>query len=411
MLRPLYTLSILLYQRLVWLAVPFNAKAKKWTNGRKKLLHQVQKQLDGNEKVIWFHAASLGEFEQGRPLLEAIKKASPEKKILLTFFSPSGYEVRKNTPLADLVCYLPIDTPRAVKAFVRAVNPESLFIIKYEFWYNLLNELHKNNIPVYLVSGIFRHNQHFFQWWGKWFLKHLQTFAWCFVQDDYSLQLLKKAGIHQASISGDTRFDRVASIAAREPISGFPEEFFDDTPVIIAGSTWPADEKVLKEAVLKFNHVKWIFAPHQVSKEHIQTLMEMFPNETAILSNIKKITHERIIIVDSFGLLNRLYRNASLVYVGGGFGKGIHNLLEAAVYGCPVIFGPNHHIFREAHELLKLGGGFTVKNSDEFIAVINKLLVDSTLRTKASEICKHYVLSNQGATLHVLQTIDRLKES
>jgi 3-deoxy-D-manno-octulosonic-acid transferase len=402
MLRFLYSFAMLSYALLVRIVSPFHQKARLWTNGRRNLVSAVKQHLSGSEKVIWIHAASLGEFEQGRPLIEAIKAGNPEKKILLTFYSPSGFEVRKNFPLADLVCYLPLDTRRAMSRFVDAVNPEAVFVIKYEFWFNLFAVLRKRNIPLFMVSVIFRADQHFFQWWGRWFLNGLRPVTWFFAQDQQSKSLLEANGFSNVSVSGDTRFDRVLRIAHEASSLSLPESFSDGSKVVVAGSTWPPDEAILVRGIEEFPHVKWIIVPHEVTEDHIDALMKLLPAGSVRWSQIAGSTDGNVIVVDTIGILSSLYRVATLAYIGGGFGKGIHNLLEAAVYHCPVIFGPNHTIFREAHELIATGGGFAISNSAGFLEVFKRLITDEATRERAAAAAGAYVEGGAGATTHIL---------
>lgn len=404
MFRLLYGFSLRLYFLLIRLAAPFKNKARAWLSGRRDIPGKVREHFSGEESVIWFHAASLGEFEQGRPLIEAIRRKCPDRKILLTFFSPSGYEVRKDYPLVDMVCYLPLDTMRRMRQFVELVNPEVLFIIKYDFWFNLFSVLRERGISIYLVSGIFRPGQHFFRWWGRWFLKNLNAITWFFVQDEASEGLLRRAGYSNVTVSGDTRFDRVVRIAEENEPVALPEGFTDGSPVIVAGSTWPPDETLIAALADKAEGVRWIIAPHNVDDAHVASLMRKLPTGSAIrLSETSAQTGtENILVVDSIGLLNRLYRYATIAYVGGGFGRGIHNLLEAAVYNCPVIFGPNFSIFREAHDLIRLGGGYSIRDEKELTEIVVTLLTDENRRRKASEAAGGYVAAGTGATEIIL---------
>lgn len=402
MVRFLYSFAMLAYAFLVKIVSPFHPKARLWIAGRERLVSTVKQHFSGTEKVIWIHAASLGEFEQGRPLIEAIKAGNPEKKILLTFYSPSGFEVRKNFPLADLVCYLPLDTRRAMSRFVEAVNPEAVFVIKYEFWFNLFGVLRKRNVPLFMVSVIFRAHQHFFQWWGRWFLNGLRPVTWFFAQDQQSKALLEANGFSNVSVSGDTRFDRVLRIAREATPLALPDCFSDGSHVVVAGSTWPPDEAILIRGIEEYPLVKWIIVPHEVTDNHIDTLMKLLPASAVKWSQVTVATDCSVIVVDSIGILSSLYRYATVAYIGGGFGKGIHNLLEAAVYHCPVIFGPNHTIFREAHELIAAGGGFSISNMSGFLEVFNLLMTDEAARKKAAEAAGTYVEGGSGATSHIL---------
>ncbi|MFO7723842.1 MAG: glycosyltransferase N-terminal domain-containing protein, partial [Bacteroidales bacterium] len=320
MIRFIYGLALRAYHFIVFMVSPFNPKAALWIRGRKGLLDKVKGHFAPTDRVVWFHAASLGEFEQGRPLMEALKAKDPGIRLLVTFFSPSGYEVRKNFPLADLVCYLPLDTPGRMQKFVDAVNPEALFIIKYEFWYNLFLILKKRGVKIYLAAGIFRERQHFFQWWGKWFLKNLSAITWFFVQDEATKQLLEKAGFNNVSVSGDTRFDRVVKVASEGAAVPLPDGFIDGSPVVVAGSTWPQDEEMIAGVVPNFPQVKWIIAPHQVDEMHTNQLMKMLPGAVKLSETTAAATDARFLVIDSIGLLSSLYRFGYIAYVGGGFG-------------------------------------------------------------------------------------------
>jgi 3-deoxy-D-manno-octulosonic-acid transferase len=360
--------------------------------------------------VIWFHCASLGEFEQGRPLIETIKKSYPSYKILLTFFSPSGYEVRKDYPLADYVYYLPADTRRNARKFVQIVRPRLVFFIKYEFWFNYMNELYKQKIPYFMVSVIFRPSQHFFRVWGRWFRRQLRKITFLFVQDEGSLELLDRYKLYHADMIGDTRFDRVAELAETEKDFPVISEFAKDTPLMVAGSTWPADEEKLAGLMEKTSEMKIVIAPHQVGAEHIAQIKKNFEKfGVEVYSEAEKSDSgkARVLIIDGIGFLSYLYRYATIVYIGGGFGAGIHNLLEAATYGKPVIFGPNHEKFKEAADLIEKGGGFVIHNTDDLVAVSSSLLNDRAHLDKSSAVAEAYVKEHTGATQKVL---DKTKE-
>lgn len=407
MLRILYTLSIKLYIAVIAFAALFNDKASKWIKGRKNLIRDLQDKFNEDDRPVWFHCASLGEFEQGRPLIEEIKKQMPEKKILLTFYSPSGYEIRKNYNLADHVCYLPYDTPNRTHDFIQAVNPEMVFIVKYEFWFNLLDQLKSAHIPVYLIAGIFRKEQSFFRSWGKWFLKHLKSFEWFFLQDKASRELLLENGFENTSISGDTRLDRVWNVAQQaEDIPGL-KEFCGESKILVAGSSWPADEEHLKNLIKSDTGLKFIFAPHEVHESHIQSLISLLDEEVIRYSAFEQefSTDKRILIIDSIGMLNRIYKYADIAYIGGGFGKGIHNILEASTFGVPVIFGPRYQIFKEARDLVADTGAYVVNDSDELISTVNSLLQDNEQYTRSAEVSRDYVASNKGATSHIFETV------
>ncbi len=335
--------------------------------GRRDILQKIEEALAGkqdNRKIAWFHCASLGEFEQGRPVIEAFRENRPDHLIFLTFFSPSGYEVRKNFTGADYVFYLPVDTPGMAARFIKILSPDIVFFIKYEYWYNYLAILKRQGIPTYMVSAIFRPSQPFFKSYGFWFRKQLMNLSWFFVQDEDSEKLLRKTGILQVSVSGDTRFDRVSTIAGQnKPVEGI-DLFCGDSRVILAGSTWPADEKILLPFILENkSEYKFIIAPHEVHQERIDGLISQLGTGSLRFSQLNEInSHEaRILVVDSIGILASLYRYAFISFVGGGFGVGIHNILEPAAFGVPVIFGPNYNRFREARELIHESGAISIK--------------------------------------------------
>ena len=401
-MRTLYNLGIHLYNLLMHIAALFNPKAKLWVEGRKGIFDRIKNDVDPGY-IVWIHAASVGEFEQARPLIERIRKEYPTKKILLTFFSPSGYELRKNYDLVDYVYYLPIDTKKNAKRFIDLIKPEMVFFIKYEFWFNYLNELYKRIIPMYLVSTIFRPNQYFFKWYGAWGRKHLRMIEHFFVQDNQSATLLKWINPERISITGDTRFDRVKSLTENPKSFETIQHFVEDSKVLLAGSSWEPDEKILLNYLGNETQIfKLIIAPHEVNKEHIDSLLNRFSNFTPLLFSKfedKEIPKEnRVLIIDSVGKLMHLYQYTDVAYIGGGFGVGIHNILEAATYKKPVIFGPKYQKFNEAKELISKQGGFSISNEKEFTTIASKLLFDSKAYEQASAECGKYVEENIGAT-------------
>lgn len=411
-MKILYTLSIHLYYFAIRIASLFNPKAKLWLEGRKNIFKDLQKRTSDlrlvttDLKLIWFHCASLGEFEQGRPLMEKYKLKHPSHKILLTFFSPSGYEVRKNYSGADLIFYLPLDTPRNAKEFVKIVHPEKVFFVKYEFWFNYLSELKSKNIQTFLVSGIFRENHHFFKITGAWFRKQLSAFTHFFLQDERSMELLNSIGYTNATLTGDTRFDRVFEVAKSVREIDLMKEFVEDKKVIIAGSTWPADEQIINYLTPYIPNIKLIIAPHEIDESHLRSIEAQFPNDCLRYSaadgnNIRDV---KVLIIDNIGMLSSLYQYGAIAFIGGGFGKGIHNILEAATFGLPVIFGPNYHKFAEAKDLIRSGGAFCVKDVSELKKTISLLNDEQVLRT-ASQICKMYVQSKTGASDKILNFI------
>lgn len=408
----IYNLFIFIYQYSVRISAFFgNDKARKWLSGRKDILDKLSSSIGKDDKIIWFHCASLGEFEQGRPLIEALRKQYTDYKILLTFFSPSGYEIRKNYEQADYVFYLPIDTVKNARRFVEIVRPRAVFFIKYEFWFNYINELYIRKIPFFMVSTIFRPSQHFFRFWGFWFRKQLRKITFLFVQDEKSLELLENIKIYHADIIGDTRFDRVVALAAEEKEFPLIKHFGKDKPILIAGSTWPADEDKLLSMIDQLDiNFKLIIAPHLVENEHIEQIKKKFSKYRPVLysnADEKNLKNSRVLIIDGIGYLSYLYRYTTITYIGGGFGAGIHNLLEAATYGKPVIFGPNHSRFKEAIELKTNGGGFAISNSEELISLCKVLFADNKKHETSAQAAKNYVIKNAGATARV---IDKAKE-
>jgi len=408
-MRVIYYLAIKIYQLLILLASPFYGKARLFISGRKRLFRDLEHATGQWQRVVWFHCASLGEFEQGRPLMEALREKYPEMKILLTFFSPSGYQVRKNYPGADYVTYLPVDTPAHARRLLDVVEPEKVFFIKYEFWYFLLRELYRRKVPTYLVSALFRKEQVFFRWYGKGFKHVLHFYSRIFVQDEASRELLRENQIHNASVSGDTRFDRVKKIALSAPSLPLIEKFRGDSLLVVAGSTWPPDEELLIRYFRETHHsLKMVIAPHEVHKQNIRRIRSHFKQGEALvwseISN-EEARHTRVLIIDNIGMLSSLYGYGHLAYVGGGFGKGIHNLLEAATYGIPVFFGPNHKKFREAVELIEQGGGFAINGYDELKSLIDRYISSPGQANRAGETARSYVNARAGATHHILSRI------
>lgn len=385
----------------------FNEKARLLRKGQYQAFKLLKEKVDPNARYAWFHAASLGEFEQGRPVIEQLKKENPETKILLTFFSPSGYEVRKNYTGADIISYLPLDTPRAARQFVNLVNPSKAVFIKYEFWPNYLKALKAKNIPVYSISATFRTNQVFFQWYGKWYRNLLKTFRHIFVQDQNSQDLLLVHGIKNVSIAGDTRFDRVADMGKQAKSIPFIEAFVAGAQkVIVAGSSWPKDEELLVRYLKLHPDIKLIIVPHEIDYSHITEISKLLGGKFIRYSeaNTENLQTTNCLVVDTIGLLSSIYRYANVAYIGGGFGVGIHNTLEAAVYGIPVVFGPNYQKFREARDLIAISGAFSITNYVELEAQFNRLLKD----IQAGKIAGEYVKNNTGATELIIKEISPL---
>ena len=403
----IYNLAMYILELGVKLAALFSDKPAKMVKGYREVFDLLQRKIDRNAQYIWFHAASLGEFEQGRPLIERIRKEYPQYKILQTFFSPSGYEVRKNYDGADIVCYLPIDTPSNVKKFVDLVNPCMVFFVKYEFWQNYLNTLFKKGIPVYSVSSIFRPNQIFFRWYGKGYQQVLKTFAHLFVQNEESKQLLAGIGVNNTTVVGDTRFDRVLDICAAAKQLPLVQKFKGDALTFVAGSSWGPDEDIFIKYFNAHPEMKLIIAPHVVNDSHLKEIESKLQRSSI---RYTKATEENVqqadcLMIDCYGLLSSIYRYGEISYIGGGFGVGIHNVLEAAVYGIPVIFGPNNKKFREAQHLLANKGGFEINSYEDFEQLMNKFLTDEAYLKQSGKAAGDYVKGNAGAMEKIMKRV------
>ncbi len=408
-----YKTGIFIYSLIIRIYSVFNEKARFFVRGRKNWKKNLAQKIDVNSKYIWFHCASLGEFEQGRPVIEELKEQFPHYKIVLTFFSPSGYEIRKNYALADVVAYLPMDTKQNAKTFLDIVNPEKAFFVKYEFWHFYISELKKREIPLYIISAIFRENQQFFKktTWGKWYLKTLTRVDHFFIQNEKSGELLKTVGISNFTVSGDTRFDRVAAIAKVSKEIPIVEKFRGNSMLIVAGSTWKPDEELLAEFINQNTVIKFIIAPHEVSVANMNRIQQLLKKPAVLFSKVNEteIDTFQVLIIDSIGLLSSLYRYGKIAYIGGGFGVGIHNILEAATFGLPVIFGPNYKKFKEADDLTVEGGACSVTDSGELRNALNKLISQKTELDKASEICRNYVAKNVGSTKLIIKKVFNIK--
>lgn len=426
----IYSIFIRLYFFAIQLASLWNSKAKEWIKGRKNLFEELKQKIKSTDKIIWIHCASAGEFEQGKPVIEKLKQSYPHHKILVSIFSPSGYGSAKKYPYADIVTYLPLDTRMNAKRFIVITKPELVIFVKYEYWYHHLSEIAFHHIPLIMVSAIFRKDQLFFKWYGKFYRQMLFLFRHIFVQDESSLVLLKENNLEHCSISGDTRFDRVKKIANQFSEIPFIKEFIGESKVIVAGSTWPDDEKILTEYV-KTNKVKIIVAPHEIKQDHLLQIQKNFPDciryselKNVLSENVtdqmfwnaineqqhaaieKNLAKAKTLIIDNVGMLSRLYHYATITYVGGGFKKsGIHNTIEAAVYGKPVFFGPNYEKFKEARDLIQAGVAFTISSFQELKIKMDHLLNDPEQLLKAGEASKTYVENNVGATNTILQFI------
>lgn len=388
----------------------FSKKIKLFVDGRKDVVHILGKNISTSDKTIWFHCASLGEFEQGVPIMEEMKKAKPDHKIIVSFFSPSGYEIKKNTSLADVVVYLPMDTPLNAKRFIDAIHPSLSIFVKYEFWPNYLLQLKKKNIPTLLVSGVFRDNQIFFKPYGGFMRKALKSFNHFFLQEENSVKLLNSIGFKNTTLSGDTRFDRVSHQIEMNNTLKFAKEFKGDALCVVCGSTWPEDEAVLLDYINSApRNVKFIIAPHKIEQSKIEAFTEKLYKQKVILHSQKddvNLTEYSVLIIDCIGLLTKLYSYADIAYVGGAMGRtGLHNILEPATFGVPIIIGKNYHEFPEAIRLRNLAGLFSISNPLELSDVLTKLVSDANYRKKTGMISGHFVNSNTGATNKVLDYI------
>jgi 3-deoxy-D-manno-octulosonic-acid transferase len=403
----LYNLGIYILNALAHLLAFFNSKARLWVAGTRDWESKVIDKIKPGERNIWIHCASLGEFEQGRPLIEALKKEYPEMKIVLTFFSPSGYEIRKNYDKADCIIYLPPDTPSNARRFVDLVRPEYAILVKYEFWNNYISELYSQKIPLYLVSGIFRPEQHFFRWYGSFFRGILRKFSLLFVQDNASMELLKGIGITNVAVTGDTRFDRVVQIAgtARDIVQ--LEQFRGEEKMFLAGSSWKQDEEIIAQYINADPYkLKWVFAPHEIHRENIDRLEKLFSVKCVRFSEFSEENRDaRVLIIDNIGMLSSAYRYSYLAAIGGGFGKGIHNILEAACWGVPVMFGPRHEKFREAIDLIKENGAASFDSYTTFRDILEKWLSDEPFYLKSANAASGYIIKNKGATEKILAEI------
>lgn len=399
-MRFLYNIFIHIYILALNLISPFNKKVKTMLKGEKECFDRLQN-LNSEDKVAWFHCASLGEFEQGRPLIEEVKKQFPEYKILLSFYSPSGYESKKDYALADYVVYLPNDTKSNAKKFVKKVNPDLIFFIKYEFWYNYISALKGRRL--FQVSLILRQNQYFFSWYGKWFAKQLKNFEHFFVQNQQTANLLNKIGYKNVTISGDTRFDRVMTIANNAKSFTEIEKFCEgNQKIILAGSSWLADEKIIQQAVKNLD-IKLIIAPHVVGENHINEIQQLFP-EAILYSELAENKKEsNILIINCIGILSNLYQYCDIAYIGGGFGVGIHNTLEAATFGKPICFGTNYHKFQEAIDLINLKAAYSISNQEELKQVLETLLNNEKIYNQSAEASKDYVKTKIGACKKIIE--------
>jgi len=404
----LYNIAINITGFLLKILAFFNKKMRLFVQGRNASFSKLASAISKNDKTIWFHCASLGEFEQGRPIIEKIKAQFPDYKIVLTFFSPSGYEVRKNYAFADVVVYLPLDTKTNAKKFLEIVHPNMAIFVKYEFWPNILNELKKAQIETILISGIFRENQSFFKPYGSWMRKSLKAFSHFFVQNKLSYNLLHGIDFKNVTLSGDTRFDRVFDITKQDNHLQFIEDFIQNKYTIVAGSTWPKDEEFLINYINSHasDNEKFIIAPHNVNEKTIRDLKNALKKPTTLFSDKIKNNSAPIFIVDTIGILTKIYSYADTAYIGGGLENGIHNILEPATFGVPLIIGPNYQKFQEAIDLVKLKACKVICKSDELNSHLNKLFEDKNYRNDKGKISKNYILENIGATQIILNYLE-----
>lgn len=403
----MYNIAIYLYLLGVAVASLFDKKVKKMWRGEREAFEVLKQKVGPCSSYVWFHAASLGEFEQGRPLMERLRRRHPEYKILLTFFSPSGYEVRKDYGGADIICYLPLDTPLNAIRFLRLVRPVMAFFIKYEFWYNYLHILKHRHVPVYSVSSIFRPDQIFFRWYARGYAKVLRCFTHFYVQNEVSRELLAGIGINEVTVVGDTRFDRVLSI--REQLKQLPvaEAFSEGRRVFVAGSSWAPDEDIFIRFFNEHTDWKLIIAPHVIGEDHLEQIMQKLGRRAVRYTRTtpEEAREADCLIIDCFGLLSSIYHYGDVAYVGGGFGVGIHNVLEAAVWDMPVIFGPNNKNFIEAQGLIANGGGFEIASYEDFEGVMNRFINDEEAVKKAGAAAGRYVEGCTGATKKILSEV------
>lgn len=405
----LYNLLVILASLVLKFLAFFSPKLKLFVEGRAHVFEELESKISSHDKVIWFHAASLGEYEQGLPVMEAMKEAYPNHKLVLTFFSPSGYEVRKNNTIAHVTVYLPLDTKSNAQKFIQSIHPEKVFFIKYEFWPNYLNELKKQNISTFLLSGIFRKNQVFFKWYGGFYRKALTAFDYFFVQNESSKHLIQNLGLLNVTVAGDTRFDRVVAILQRDNTLDFINHFKNDKTTIVIGSSWAKDESLWVQYINNStNDVKFIIAPHAIKSEQILSLKEQLSKSCILFSERerKDLSTYQVFIVDTIGILTKIYSYADIAYVGGGFGSpGVHNILEPATFGVPIIIGPNYNHFAEATALVNLGGCISIATQNELDQAVTLLLHNVDERHEKGHICETFVQMNKGATATIVNYV------
>ena len=411
----IYNIISIIASQIVKILAFFSPKMKLFVDGRKDVFSTLQSKISPTDKTIWFHAASLGEYEQGLPVIEKVKIKYPSHKIIVTFFSPSGYEVRKNNTVADVTVYLPLDTKSNAKEFIKLAHPEMVFFIKYEFWPNYLNELKKQEIKTYLISGIFRENQMFFKWYGSFYRNALKTFDYFFVQNEKSKKLIQSIGFTNVKISGDTRFDRVVAILERDNSLDFIEEFKDNKTTIVIGSSWPKDESLLIDYINNSSeNVKFIIAPHNIKQEQIDSLYKQikiskFKYSDYSIETLRKpnLKNYQVFIIDTIGILTKIYSYGDIAYVGGGFGNpGVHNILEPATFGLPIVIGPNYSHFVEATALVNIEGCISISNAIELKETFDLLLQNEDERIEKGHICSTFVQMNKGATDKIINHLN-----
>jgi 3-deoxy-D-manno-octulosonic-acid transferase len=408
----LYDLGILLYSLFIRIASLKNKKAQKWLEGRENLFDHIRRSVNSDQKSVWFHFASLGEFEQGRTVIEQIKTARPSCTVIVTFFSPSGYEIRKNYPLAAHVFYLPLDTRKNAERFIRLINPELAVFTKYEYWLHYFSQLNRKNIPLFMISAIFRKDQIFFRWYGALNRRILRFVTHFFVQNDTSRLLLQSLGFQNVTVTGDTRFDRVYENASARRELQLVKQFTEGKKTLVGGSTWPEDEALLEELAKDYTTWNLVIAPHEIHPDKIASIEKKFSpavryshlTELTAEESVINLSGKRALIIDNVGMLSSLYRYGDIAFIGGGFGAGIHNTLEAAAFGLPVIFGPAYHKFQEAKDLISSGGGFSVKSYSELQAIFKKMQNEDYL-SEAGKAAQNYVSGKTGATKMILEEL------
>ncbi|WP_413532461.1 3-deoxy-D-manno-octulosonic acid transferase [Empedobacter brevis] len=411
-----YNTSIKAYGMALKLASNFNKKAKLWVDGRKNWEEKIASKISNTDKVLWIHCSSLGEFEQGRPVIEALKEKYPTHKIAVSFFSPSGYEIRKNYQGADLIFYLPLDTKSNAEKLIKVLHPEILILVKYEYWFNLITALHQHNIPTIVVSAIFRESQNFFKNNGNnWFAKKLNLINHFFVQNQQSKDLLDNIHISQSTIAGDTRFDRVKQIIHQDNQLNFMDHFKADSKLIVVGSSWPKDEELFVELINQKLNENWkiLFAPHNLNEAEINSFLTKINQKAIKYSDLEKTNNQmlndsKVFILNTIGILSKVYVYADITYIGGGFGAGIHNTLEAVTFGNPVVFGPKYKKFQEAVDLIEIGGGFSISNQNNFNEIMNRLMNDEKFRKESGKKAGDFVQNSPNATKIILDYLNQI---